>query len=138
VSCACLRRTVTITVAVAFIVTACSSQEASPPPADAEPQVQPGATLLGTVGTAEEPEAFEIALKTQGGEPVEVLAAGSYTLVVDDLAQIHNFHLTGTGVDVATDISGTGKDSFDVTFQSGTYRYLCDPHPSMNGVLQAV
>jgi plastocyanin len=119
-------------------VAACSSQEASPPPADAEPQVQPGATLLGAVGTAEDPEAFEIALTTQEGEPVEVLAAGSYTLVVDDLAQIHNFHLTGTGVDVATDIAGTGEDTFDVTFQSGTYRYLCDPHPSMNGEVQAV
>jgi plastocyanin len=64
------------------------------------------------------------------------VAAGTYTLTVDDQASIHNFHLTGDGVDVATDISGTGKETFTVTLKPGTYTYVCDPHSSqMHGTL---
>ena len=100
--------------------------------------MQPGATLVGTVGTAQDPEAFEIALTTQDGQAVQVVAAGTYTLVVDDFAQIHNFHLMGDGVDAATDVAGTGKKTFEVTFQSGQYRYVCDPHPSMRGDLRVL
>jgi plastocyanin len=65
------------------------------------------------------------------------VAAGSYTLDVDDQASSHNFHLTGPGgVDIKTDISGTGKKTFTVTLQKGTYRFVCDAHPSsMHGTL---
>ncbi len=110
----------------------------SAPGPDAKAQVQPGATLLGSVGNDDDPEAFDIALTTESGDPVDVVAAGAYTLVVDDPSQIHNFHLTGQGVDVATDISGTGKKTFQVTFSAGEYGYVCDPHPSMSGALRAV
>lgn len=119
-----------------LVLTACGGGSAPGP--DAEAQVQPGATLLGSVGTDDDPEAFEIALTTEAGEPVEVVAAGSYTLVVDDPAQIHNFHLTGEGVDIATEVSGTGKKTFEVTFSAGEYGYTCDPHPSMNGTVRAI
>lgn len=118
--------------------TACSSGGPSAPGPDAEPQVQPGATLLGSVGTEESPEAFEIGLTTEDGTEVEVVAAGTYTLVVEDPSQIHNFHLTGSGVDVGTGVSETGRQSFEVTFAAGEYRYVCDPHPSMTGALRAV
>ncbi len=120
----------------ALALTACGGS--STPGPDAEAQVQPGAMLLGSVGTKDDPEAFEIALTTESGDPVEVVAAGAYTLVVDDPSQIHNFHLTGEGVDVATDISGTGKKTFEVTFAAGEYGYVCDPHSSMSGTLRAV
>lgn len=90
------------------------------------------------VGTADEPEAYEIGLTTQDGTPIEVVAAGRYTLVVDDFAQVHNFHLMGEGVDAATDVGGTGKTSFDVTFRPGQYRYLCEPHPSMQAGLRVL
>lgn len=118
--------------------TGCSSGGSSAPGPDAEPQVQPGATLLGSVGTEDDPEAFEIALTTQDGAEVDVVAAGTYTIVVEDPAQIHNFHLQGPGVDVRTDVAGTGQESFEVTFQAGEYGYVCDPHPSMSGALRAV
>lgn len=117
---------------------ACSSGGSTAPAPDAEPQLQPGATLLGSVGTPQDPESFEITLTAEDGTPVEVLAAGSYTLVVNDLARIHNFHLTGPGVDVGTDVAGTGEETFAVTFESGQYDYVCDPHPSMSGALRAV
>ena len=88
-----------------------------------------GAVLNGSVGPG-----FEISLTTEDGEPVESLAAGSYTLLTDDQADIHNFHLTGEGVDVDTGVGESGTDSFDVTVTEGTYTFVCDPHAgSMNG-----
>ena len=119
-------------------VSACGGSDPEAPGPGAEPQVQPGATLKGTVGTAEDPEAYEIALTTEDGTPVEVVAAGDYTLVVEDLAETHNFNLTGEGVDAATDVGSTGTMTFQVTFTAGEYEYVCDPHPSMSGALRAV
>ena len=83
-----------------------------------------GATLNGSVGPG-----FEISLDGTDG-----LAAGDYTLVVDDKASSHNFHLTGPGVDVATDVAGEGQETFQITLEPGEYRFVCDPHASqMNG-----
>jgi hypothetical protein len=88
-----------------------------------------GAVLKGSVGPG-----FDISLSTEDGQAVETLAAGSYTLEVDDQSDIHNFHLTGTGVDVKTDVGATGVESFDITVEAGTYKFVCDPHAgSMNG-----
>jgi plastocyanin len=83
-----------------------------------------GGQLDGVVGPG-----FTITL-TQNGQPVEQLAAGTYTIVVDDKADIHNFHLTGPGVDKATDVSGTGKEMWTVDLKPGTYHFQCDPHAS--------
>ena len=88
-----------------------------------------GMVLKGSVGPG-----FEISLTTEDGQSVETLAPGSYTLEVDDQSDIHNFHLTGDGVDVSTDVGSTGTESFDITVTSGTYTFVCDPHSStMNG-----
>ena len=89
-----------------------------------------GSTVLkGSVGPG-----FDISLSTEDGQAVETLAAGSYTLEVDDQSDIHNFHLTGTGVDVMTEVPATGVESFDITVEAGTYKFQCDPHAgSMNG-----
>ena len=88
-----------------------------------------GAVLNASVGPG-----FDISLTTEDGEPVESLAAGSYTISTDDQSDIHNFHLTGEGVDVTTGVSESGTDSFDVTVTEGTYTFVCDPHAgSMNG-----
>ena len=90
---------------------------------------EPGAVLSASVGPG-----FEISLTTADGEPVESLAAGSYTISTDDQSNIHNFHLTGEGVDVDTGVGESGTDSFDVTVTEGTYTFVCDPHAgSMNG-----
>jgi plastocyanin len=85
-------------------------------------------TLTGTVGPG-----FTITL-TQDGAPVETLAAGTYEFVIDDQADVHNFHLTGPGVDETTDVTGTGSTTWVVTLEAGEYTYVCDPHASsMNG-----
>lgn len=80
-----------------------------------------GSTLNGSVGPG-----FDISLAGTDG-----IAAGDYTLDVDDQSSIHNFHLTGPGgVDVATDVGGEGEESFQVTLEPGEYTFVCDPHAS--------
>ena len=62
--------------------------------------------------------------------------AGKIKLVIRDKSNVHNFHLTGDGVDISTDVSGTGEETFTVTLKPGTYTYVCDPHSSqMHGTL---
>jgi plastocyanin len=93
-----------------------------------------GGTLVGSVGTADDPDAFTITLTTEDGSPVSTLAPGDYTLEIDDPSSIHNFRLTGPGVDVASDVGGTEDETFDITLEPGSYTFQCDPHASsMNG-----
>jgi plastocyanin len=81
--------------------------------------------LYGTVGPG-----FEISLTTEEGEPITTLPAGTYKIEVDDKADVHNFHLSGPGVDVSTQVSEVGKVDWDVDLQAGSYTYVCDPHAS--------
>ena len=47
---------------------------------------------------------------------------------------MHNFHLSGTGVDESTEVGEVETETWDVTFEAGTYQFVCDPHAStMNG-----
>ncbi|HEX5028818.1 MAG TPA: hypothetical protein VFV56_08390 [Gaiellaceae bacterium] len=88
-----------------------------------------GTTLSGSVGPG-----FEISLKDASGNDVETLAAGDYTIEVNDQSDAHNFHLTGPGVDETTDVGGTGTVTWNVTLEAGSYHFQCDPHAStMNG-----
>jgi plastocyanin len=59
---------------------------------------------------------------------VSHLDRGTYTINVKDQGTIHNFHLTGPGVDQTTDVDGTGDFTWTVTLTDGTYTYQCDPH----------
>ena len=97
--------------------------------------VTPGATLTGTIGSPDKPDAFEIGLTDASGATVTTLPAGDYSIVVNDRSRIHNWVLSGDGVDAATDVSGTGEMTFKVTLKAGEYTYVCDPHPSMKGSL---
>ncbi len=81
-------------------------------------------TLNGTVGPG-----FTITL-TQGGKKVTKLKAGSYTFKISDKSNIHNFHLTGPGVNKKTTVGGTGSSTWTVTLKKGTYKFVCDPHAS--------
>ncbi|HWQ22536.1 MAG TPA: hypothetical protein VNK94_00355 [Gaiellaceae bacterium] len=80
--------------------------------------------LVGTVGPG-----FAISVKTADGSPVTALAPGTYELAVDDLAEEHSFHLQGPGVDRATTVAGTGKETWTVTLAEGRYVFFCDAHP---------
>ncbi len=80
--------------------------------------------LAGTVGPG-----FTITLK-QGGKAVTALKAGTYTITVADKSKIHDFHLTGPGVNKKTAVGGLGTTTWTLTLKKGTYTYVCDPHAS--------
>jgi plastocyanin len=91
-------------------------------------------TASGTTLTASVGPGFEISLTDASGNDVSTLTAGAYTIEVDDQSDIHNFHLTGTGVDEDSGVSETGMSTWEVTFEAGSYHFQCDPHAStMNG-----
>jgi plastocyanin len=96
------------------------------------PAVAGAETLIGTVGTN---NAYVITLKHQDGSAVTSLTAGTYDIEIHDNSQIHNFHLSGPGVNESTAVETTSSPTWHVTFQAGsTYAYLCDPHAdSMRG-----
>ena len=98
-----------------------SGKEASPGP------VQHPASLVGVVGHN---DGFSISLTDPSGQAISNLQAGTYSLTIKDESSLHNFHLTGDGVDKATSIGSSGTSTFSVTFKPGSYTFLCDPHSS--------
>jgi len=82
-------------------------------------------TLTGTVGPG-----FTITMNKK------TVKAGTYTITIHDLASIHDFHITGPGVNKATSVTGTGTTKWTVKLKKGTYHFVCDPHHTiMDGVL---
>jgi plastocyanin len=81
--------------------------------------------LTGTVGPG-----TNITLK-KGTAKVKTLKAGTYKITVNDKSNIHDFHLTGPGVNkVITSVTFKGTKTVTVKLKKGTYRYVCDPHAS--------
>ncbi len=79
--------------------------------------------LTGTVGPG-----FTITLKS-GAKKVTAVKAGTYTFAVSDKSPIHNFHITGPGVNKEiTSVVFVGSKSATVKLKKGTYTYVCDPH----------
>jgi hypothetical protein len=136
-------RTSTLLASIALVVVtaACggdSPEEAAAPAPETSAAGEPAGdvqVLLGQVGTEEDPDAFELFLTDESGEPVETLPAGSYSIRVVDLSEIHNFHLEGEGVDESTTVPETGETTWDVTLEPGDYTAICDPHPNMRAEL---
>jgi plastocyanin len=62
---------------------------------------------------------------------------GAYTITVKDKSNIHNFHLTGPGVNKKTSVAFVGTMTWKVTLKKGTYKFICDPHKTiMKGTLK--
>jgi plastocyanin len=81
--------------------------------------------LTGTVGPG-----FTITMNQK------TVKSGPYVITIHDLASIHDFHLTGPGIDKKTSVAGTGTTKWTVTLKKGTYHFVCDPHHTiMHGVL---
>jgi plastocyanin len=79
--------------------------------------------LVATVGPA-----FTISL-TKAGKKVTTLKPGRYSITVRDRSSMHNFHLTGPGVNRRSTVAEVRTlRPWVVTFRKGTYRYVCDPH----------
>lgn len=126
--------------ALAFGATACgggssSSSSTTEATTTSGGSVSASGTLDGEVGPG-----FSIEVK-QNGKDAETVKAGTYTLKVEDKADIHDFHLIGPGIDkVVTDVAFKGEKTVTVTLQKGTYTYQCDPHAGsgMKGTFEVV
>jgi plastocyanin len=70
---------------------------------------------------------FSITLM-QNGTRVTNLDPGDYTINVADKSTEHNFHLFGPGVDQTTAVDTESTATWHVTFQNGSYTYVCDAH----------
>jgi plastocyanin len=89
-----------------------------------------GTKLIGSVASDD----FTITLTTEDGTNVTSLPAGDYTLEIVDKSDIHNFHMTGSGVDVMSEVGSQEDEDYPITLVAGSYHYQCDPHSSqMNG-----
>ena len=88
--------------------------------------------LIGTVGTN---DSFTISLTTAAGAPVRDIPAGTYEIEVRDRSEMHNFHLSGPGVNRSTSVDFVGTVTWTVTLaDQSRYEYVCDPHAGqMNG-----
>jgi plastocyanin len=63
--------------------------------------------------------------------------AGAYVITIHDRSPIHDFHLTGAGVNKATLVPSVGTTTWKVTLKKGTYHFVCDPHRAiMHGILK--
>jgi Copper binding proteins, plastocyanin/azurin family len=116
-----------VLVAAAAIVTACGGGGSATNAGASPGPVQHPSSLAGVVGHN---DAFTIQLTDGHGQAIRNLAAGTYTMALDDESSIHNFHVTGAGVDDLTSVGGTGARTFTVTFKPGSYSFFCDPHKS--------
>jgi len=81
--------------------------------------------LNATVGPG-----FTISLRDAGGANVTHLPVGTYEIAVNDQGIEHNFHLSGPGVDMRTEVDQVGTVTWTVTFTDAVYRFQCDPHSS--------
>jgi hypothetical protein len=126
-----MRRSTGGVIAVLLLAAACGSADEEP----VETRAEGAPTLRAMVGTEESPDAFEISLVDEDGQPVMELPAGEYNVEVSDPTTVHNFHLSGGdgAVDEKTGPTEKVDTVWVVDLQPGEYRYICDPHPSMNG-----
>jgi len=117
-----------VAIGAAAAVAACGGGTSTGSSGGARPgPVQHPTRLVGDVG---HDDAFKISLSDGSGHAISNLAAGTYPLSLNDESSIHDFHLTGAGVDDFTAVGGTGVRTFTATFKPGTYTFFCDPHSS--------
>jgi plastocyanin len=79
--------------------------------------------LIATVGPGP-----TISMTDASGARLVNIQPGTYDIVVRDRATEHNFHLSGPGVDRATEVEALTEETWTVTLADGTYRFVCDPH----------
>jgi plastocyanin len=81
-------------------------------------------TVTGTVGPG-----FTIGLAMHGKKVTKLKAGTAYRFVIRDRSSIHDFHLSGPGLNrVLTSVQFAGTRSFVLRLRKGSYRFVCDPH----------
>ena len=83
-------------------------------------------TLTGTDGPG-----FTITMSKK------TVKAGTYMITIHDRSAIHDFHLTGPGVNKTTSVPKVGTTKWKLKLKKGTYHFVCDPHRTiMHGILK--
>jgi plastocyanin len=83
-------------------------------------------SLTGTVGPG-----FTISMNKK------TVKAGTYLITIHDRSSIHDFHLTGPGINKTTSVPKVGTTKWTVKLKKGTYHFVCDPHRAiMHGILK--
>jgi plastocyanin len=81
-------------------------------------------TVNGTVGPG-----FTITLTMQGKNVTKLKAGVAYRFAISDRSSIHDFHLSGPGLNrVLTSVEYTGTKSVVLKRKKGSHRFVCDPH----------
>ncbi len=93
--------------------------------AAARPAAHP--KLIGTVGKN---DAYKIVLTSSAGKVVKSLAAGTYSVVINDDSTIHNYELDGPHGKswTFTSVPFKGTKAFTIKFVAGAYKAYCAPH----------
>lgn len=143
-----MRAAIAVATSVLALASGCAAEAPSSPqgsggpeaPADTGAEGSPSApsgapsgeaqSLTGVVGEEADPDAYTITLTDEAGSEVTTLSPGAYEVQITDLSTIHNFRLTGPGVDQSTSVGDTGETTWSVTLETGTYTFLCEPHPA--------
>jgi plastocyanin len=100
-----------------------------------------GAAFAVTAGASATAQAGKLTATDGPGFTITMSAKtvkhGVYVITVKDRSNIHNFHLTGPGVNKKTSVSAVKTYKWTVTLKKGTYKFVCDPHATiMKGVLK--
>lgn len=83
-------------------------------------------TLIGTDGPG-----FTITMNKK------IVKAGKYVIIIRDRSSIHNFHLTGPGVNKMTSVPAVRTTKWTIRLRKGIYHFVCDPHRAiMHGILK--
>ena len=85
-------------------------------------------TVNGTVGPG-----FTIGLTMQGKKVTKLKAGTAYRFVISDRSDIHDFHLSGPGVNRKTGVATRGHVTWNVTLRPGTYTYRSDKTKKLRG-----
>jgi plastocyanin len=97
----------------------------APTPSPA-PKPKAATKLVASVGPGQ-----TISLRRTSGALVRSLAHGRYAVTVHDRASIHDFHLSGPGLNKKTTVPFVGTVTWVVTLKQGTYAYRCDAHKAL-------
>lgn len=114
-----MRRSIPVLLAAALIAT--GSVGAGP-----ASKSQTTTELVGQSGPG-----LSISLRDASGNRVDQLAPGSYRITVRDQSDVHNFHLSGPGVDMSTSVDLIETAVWTVTVVDGAYTFVCDAHPTV-------
>jgi plastocyanin len=102
-----------------------------------------GALVVALTGIAQAAPAARKSLSAFSGPQFVIgmgkkkVAHGQFRITIRDRSGIHNFHLTGPGLNKKTGVSFVGTATWNVTLKPGTYKFVCDPHrTSMKGTIK--